>query len=64
MAYFFTGPGFGRGVFFEPGTLSLAGGFGACEPFGLAFFDIMDSCLGPVIGKVADRRKMNVRQAA
>jgi hypothetical protein len=34
----------------------------SCEPFGLVFFGMMDSCLEVAIGNIADRRKwMKVR---
>jgi len=63
IAYFFTGAGFSFDFFFGLGSLSLAAGFGvSCEPFGLVFFGMMDSCLEVAIGNIADRRKwMKVR---
>jgi len=63
MAYFLLGLGLAFDFFFEAGTLSLAAGFGvSCEPFGLVFFGMMDSCLEVAIGNIADRRKwMKVR---
>ena len=60
MAYFFPGPGLGFDFFFEAGTLSLAAGFGVpCGLFGLVFFGMTLSCLGPATGKIDDRRKVN-----